>query len=75
MKHQNQTNLAVFAALEKGCHADEADIVVPHDGVDGFGSRHPKVVLEDWPPISIFLQSRRKGTRYSPSKLSLPVFS
>lgn len=39
--------LAIFAALEKGRHADEAYVVIPHDGVVGVAARDPEVVFED----------------------------
>jgi hypothetical protein len=40
------TNLAVSTALEEGCHPNEANVVVPHDGVGGVFSRNLEVVVE-----------------------------
>jgi hypothetical protein len=39
--------LGIFAAFEKWGHTDEADIIVPHDGVLGVVPRNSEDILKD----------------------------
>lgn len=41
-------DLAVATALEERCHADKADIVVPHHGILCVIPRNLEVVMKNW---------------------------
>lgn len=41
------THLGILAALEEGCHADETNVVVPHDGILSLVAREFENVLKD----------------------------
>lgn len=47
---KRETNLAVVEALEERSHADEANVVIPHDCVVGLAVAigEFEVVVEDW---------------------------
>lgn len=40
------TYLGILATFEKGCHSNEPDIVIPHDGILQVISRSFEAVLE-----------------------------
>lgn len=40
-------NLGVFATFKERSHADEADIVIPHDGILVIVSGYLEIILED----------------------------
>ena len=76
------TDLGVFATLEEGGHANEANIVVPHDSILCLVARDSENVLKDcdWVKGSTTIRPAGRlddwgGGRRLPSKLSRPVFS
>ena len=71
---QDETDLAILAALEERRESDKSDIIIPHHGISTLIFRKLERVLEHYErSISLIIFILFEFS--SPSKLSLPVFS